>query len=276
MGRKNKGAAKAGPECITLPDGTQVPVALPPGMTPQQMQDAVAFLRQHPGFAKKTMEQVMRTDPAQVRQLLQMQRMHQSPAHQAKLAMLKEDPELKEMWDDIAQNGQQAMRKYWDDPEWMARISAKMGRLEFKRPEPAELTTLHAAAKAGDAARCRELLEAGEDVNGADARGISPLGVAVGFNRLEVVALLVERGAAVDQRDAQGNAPLHYAAGYGRVECLRSLLEAGAEKGAVNQQGQTPLDVARLNKEQLAINALEGGDAGMAAAAAADPKSLYL
>lgn len=46
-----------------------------------------------------------------------------------------------------------------------------------------------------------------------DARGITPLGVAVGFNRLAIVKLLLSAKAKVDVTDGRGNTPLHYAAG---------------------------------------------------------------
>jgi len=74
-------------------------------------------------------------------------------------------------------------------------------------------TNLHDAAKAGDAAAIAQLLEEGCAVNGRDARGITPLGVAVGFNRLAVVEALLGAGADVGLTDAKGNTPLHYAAG---------------------------------------------------------------
>jgi len=74
-------------------------------------------------------------------------------------------------------------------------------------------TNLHDAAKAGDAAAIAQLLEEGCAVNGRDARGITPLGVAVGFNRLPVVKALLGAGADVGLTDAKGNTPLHYAAG---------------------------------------------------------------
>jgi hypothetical protein len=44
-------------------------------------------------------------------------------------------------------------------------------------------------------------------------RGISALGVAVGFNRASFVQLLLDAGADLALRDAQGNTVLHYAAG---------------------------------------------------------------
>jgi hypothetical protein len=77
----------------------------------------------------------------------------------------------------------------------------------------AKPSSLHAAAKAGDAEALRDLLGGGADSDATDARGISALGVAVGFNRLPAVRALLAGGAAVGQRDGRGNTVLHYAAG---------------------------------------------------------------
>ena len=64
----------------------------------------------------------------------------------------------------------------------------------------------------------------------ADGRGITPLGVAVGFNRVAIVTALLEAGADVEQPDARGNTVLHYAAGE-MVCCLRSTEQAPAAMG---------------------------------------------
>ncbi len=56
-------------------------------------------------------------------------------------------------------------------------------------------------------------MPAGADVNQADMRGITPLGVAVGFNRIAIVEALLEAGADVEKPDGRGNTVLHYAAG---------------------------------------------------------------
>ena len=85
-----------------------------------------------------------------------------------------------------------------------------------------KLGTLHAAAKAGDADILRGLIDGGADVNQADARGISALGVAVGFNRLPAVQALLAAGARIDQPDGRGNTVLHYAAGAPRVVGCRA------------------------------------------------------
>lgn len=95
------------------------------------------------------------------------------------------------------------------------------------------------------------------DPNARDARGITPLGLAVGYNKLDVVEALLDGGALVDGADAKGSTPLHYASGYGRVELVKLLLKRGADVRARNDAGQTPLDVATVNREQKAVKALE-------------------
>lgn len=75
------------------------------------------------------------------------------------------------------------------------------------------IESLQDAAKAGDVEAARKLLAGGADVNGKDQKGITPLGVAVGFNKIPVIQLLLESGADVEQTDPKGNTALHYAAG---------------------------------------------------------------
>ena len=53
----------------------------------------------------------------------------------------------------------------------------------------------------------------GADVNKADARGITALGLAVGYNKVPLVKVLIEGGADVSKTDAKGSTVLHYAAG---------------------------------------------------------------
>lgn len=73
--------------------------------------------------------------------------------------------------------------------------------------------TLHGAAKLGDAEAAEALIAEGAQVNTKDSRGITALGVAVGFNKLAVIQVLLRAGADVTLTDAKGNTPLHYAAG---------------------------------------------------------------
>ena len=82
------------------------------------------------------------------------------------------------------------------------------------QPEP---TNLHEAAKQGHLERTRQLLEGGADANAKDARSITPLGIAVGFNRVDVIRELLKSDADVALTDGRGNIPLHYAAGAGSL-----------------------------------------------------------
>ena len=93
-------------------------------------------------------------------------------------------------------------------------------------------------------------------MNKQDARGITPLGVAVGFNRITAVEFLLETGADVHLADHRGNTVLHYAAGYGRVHSAKMLLTSGADPSCLNHDNQTPLDVAMVNREKTIIDFL--------------------
>ncbi len=75
------------------------------------------------------------------------------------------------------------------------------------------MVSLQDAAKVGDLEALKSMLENGADVNAADDRGITPLGVAVGFNRVPLVKQLLAAGADVQKPDRKGNTVLHYAAG---------------------------------------------------------------
>ena len=76
-----------------------------------------------------------------------------------------------------------------------------------------KIESLQDAAKAGDLEAAKKLLEGSADVNGKDAKGITPLGVAVGFNKIPVIKLFLDTQADVEQTDPKGNTALHYAAG---------------------------------------------------------------
>ncbi len=65
----------------------------------------------------------------------------------------------------------------------------------------------------------------GADVNESDARGITALGLAVGYNKVALVKVLLDGGADVSKTDAKGSTVLHYAAGDGCYQKLFSILK---------------------------------------------------
>lgn len=190
------------------------------------------------------------------------ERMTESKEYQDRMSRLRDDPELKSVFDEISRDGMGAIDKYWNDMELMSKISKRMNEMntesssEKKKLATAKIRDLHTAAKLNDVNALEKLLKKNHDINEQDARGITPLGVAVGFNKISAVSFLLKNGADVDLVDKQGNTVLHFAAGYGRVECAEMLLESGARLDALNRNQQTPLDVAKINREVLMIEYL--------------------
>merc|ERR1712032_1422607 len=150
------------------------------------------------------------------------------------------------------------MMKYQQDEESMLKIDEKMGGL------PAELKpalqkiedtplSIHEAARNGDLKKVKEYLDTKKPLDVQDHKGITPLGYAIGMNRIAVAKLLLDSRANPHAVDASGNSGLHYAAGYGRKELVEYLLKVGASVGQTNSQGQRPLDVATINSQEAVM-----------------------
>ena len=104
---------------------------------------------------------------------------------------------------------------------------------------------LHYAADGGHDSSVRELLDRGADVSWAtegDARTALHLAATNGHGT--VVAALVAGGAAVDARDRHGATPLALACLSSRDVAVAELLRLGADVNAVDADGMTPLMVA--------------------------------
>lgn len=89
-----------------------------------------------------------------------------------------------------------------------------------------------------DVATATRLVELGADVNGASARGVTPLMRAVARNNEALVRFYLEKGADVKAADAAGNTALH---GARSAAVVKLLCEAGADPAAVNAKGETAL-----------------------------------
>jgi len=73
------------------------------------------------------------------------------------------------------------------------------------------ITPLLFAAREGDLASARILLDAGADVNALTGDGKGPLGLAIFSGNYELASFLIDRHANVNQPDAQGFTPLCWA-----------------------------------------------------------------
>jgi ankyrin repeat protein len=86
-----------------------------------------------------------------------------------------------------------------------------------------------AAARKGDLASVKAMLDAGLDVNTKTRYGATALSYACDRGNVELVKLLIERGANVNAQDSfYGATPLTWAADKGHAEIVRLLLEKGA------------------------------------------------
>lgn len=89
---------------------------------------------------------------------------------------------------------------------------------------------LFTAARKGDVAAVRRLLDQGVDVNSKTEFGMTALAFAADAGHVEVVKLLIERQAHLDQPDSYYQfTPLIWATFHERVEVVAVLLKAGAK-----------------------------------------------
>lgn len=118
-------------------------------------------------------------------------------------------------------------------------------------------TNLHFASERGDFNEVVRLLDNGADVNIHDSNSLAPLDYALDSGNLKLVSLLLERGADVNNRDKHfGSTALHYAATIGNLELISLLLERGADINIYDKNGVTPLGMAKIMKQEEAIELL--------------------
>lgn len=255
-------------ETIALSDGSSVSLARVPGIDDATWGEVKTYLSDNPEMAKSL--QKFAKNPEAMRGWLQTQAIAEhyhtklengdAPV-QDRMKGLEKDDELAPIFADIKANGMDAAMKYYQDEELMLKISRKMGgvpedlQVKLKKLEETSLT-LHEAAKNGDLKAVQEFLGK-QPLDGQDAKGITPLGYAIGANRIAVAKLLLDGRANPFAVDSSGNSGLHYAAGYGRRELLEYLLKVGGNVNQPNAQGQTPGAVATINKHGQIVELLK-------------------
>ena len=103
-------------------------------------------------------------------------------------------------------------------------------------------TSFARAAAAGHLNRLRLLHMAGANVNSPGAC-CSPLFLAAGEGRLDVVRYLLDQGADVNVRQQHGRTAVSEAAFYGHAAVIKELALRGADLNAISDEG-TALDIA--------------------------------
>mmetsp|Transcript_81299 Transcript_81299/g.146751 ORF Transcript_81299/g.146751 Transcript_81299/m.146751 type:complete len:269 (+) Transcript_81299:118-924(+) len=260
--------AKPASETLNISDGTTMEIARLPDIDDATWAEVKAYVEGNPDTAKSL--QKFAKNPDALRGWLQTNAIAEhytaqlsngdSPV-QERVKALEADPELKDIFEDIKNNGMEAAMKYYQDEELMLKISQKMGGMPaelqpiLKKIDESSLT-LHEAAKNGDLKAVQDYLEKKKPLDGQDHKGITPLGYAIGANRIAVVKLLLDSRANPYAVDSSGNSGLHYAAGYGRKELVEYLLKVGVSVTQANSQGQTPMAVATQNKQDAVLQVL--------------------
>jgi ankyrin repeat protein len=108
----------------------------------------------------------------------------------------------------------------------------------------AERPALVDAAKAGDAAAVRALLQQKTDINAAEADGTTALHWASYRDDRESTDLLIRAGANVNAANDLGVTPLYTASLNRSAAMVEKLLKAGANPNAALLLGETPLMIA--------------------------------
>lgn len=132
---------------------------------------------------------------------------------------------------------------------------------EIYADEETHTNDLISAAKNGDTALVKELLEQGADPNEADYDGWTALMSAVDHNNAEMVNALLDADANPNMvEDAYENTALTLAVSSGYIELITLLLAFGADPNQQDSFGWTPLmTAASYGEEEAARILLQNG-----------------
>ncbi len=115
--------------------------------------------------------------------------------------------------------------------------------------EKGSLYPLHQAVAAADAAKVRELVTGGVDVNTRDTLSRSPLHLAAASGQADIAEILIKNGADLNAVNDSHETPLHLAASAGHGILVDLLLKNGAQVDSRDMpRGWTPLFRAVDNK----------------------------
>lgn len=103
---------------------------------------------------------------------------------------------------------------------------------------------LFAAARAGDMAEIKRLLQEGANPNLKNDKGHSPLMIASYNGHLSASQLLIEAGAEVNSVDDSTNSILMGVVFKGHSAIFELLVQAGADLDYENNKKQTAMDLA--------------------------------
>jgi ankyrin repeat protein len=121
-------------------------------------------------------------------------------------------------------------------------------------------TALHLAAHYGHADAVRVLLERGAAVDAVSRNAMANQALhaaLAGREDAATVRLLLDAGSDVNGAAATGVTPLHLSAARGNAELARLLIDRGADPRARMDDGQRPADLARARGHPAVADQLE-------------------
>ncbi|XP_052831607.1 poly [ADP-ribose] polymerase tankyrase-1 [Octopus bimaculoides] len=143
-------------------------------------------------------------------------------------------------------------------------LSSNLAKANFAF-HPSRSTPLHLAAGYNRTQIVKLLLQHRADVHAKDKGGLVPLHNACSYGHYEVTEMLLKAGASVNAMDLWQFTPLHEAASKARVEVCSLMLANNADPTLVNCHSKSAIDVAptrelqeRLQYEYRGHSLLEG------------------
>jgi ankyrin repeat protein len=107
---------------------------------------------------------------------------------------------------------------------------------------PLPAAEIHEAARAGDLAKVKALIEKDPGlVRAPDSTGSTPLHLAAMGGHLDVAGFLIDKGAPIDPKDGMGRTPLWWGVSSRNVGLAKRLIEAGADINSEDGDRWTPL-----------------------------------
>ena len=114
-------------------------------------------------------------------------------------------------------------------------------------------------AEVGDRAELQQALTAGADVNCCDESGVTPLMIAAGLGRLDMVTALIEAGAQVNSANDDGLTAAMLADDAGHDAVVRLLVSLAVKRNAPRQAPVNPSDGFSQTEVDEGREDLEGG-----------------
>jgi len=167
--------------------------------------------------------------------------------------------------------------KQGNTPLYLAAMEGRQDLVELLTAKgAAPISAIHLAARVGDLAKVRSLIEAGANVDVRDKGGQTPLFPAVLTDNIDVAQFMIAKGADVNATDKTGQTALHGAAISGCKDAVELLLAKGANVNAADRDGKTPLHLVFHSRRMDLVELLiaKGADVNARITGGPFPKSI--